>query len=107
MYQNYYFLKLLLFLCLKYFTNDNKHYLELRNIGFTYLFLMVNINNKLKEFKINFSKYNDLLYYDKNDKYFENDKKSMEKFSFELNELKIAIEENRDIFIKELLEFLK
>ena len=107
MYQNYYFLKLLLFLCLKYFTNDNKHYLELRNIGFTYLFLMVNINNKLKEFKINFSKYNDLLYYDKNDKYFENDKKSMEKLSFELNELKIAIEENRDIFIKELLEFLK
>lgn len=107
MYQNYYFLKLLLFLCLKYFTNDNKHYLELRNIGFTYLFLMVNINNKLKEFKINFSKYNDLLYYDKNDKYFENDKKSMEKLSFELNELKIAIEENRNIFIKELLEFLK
>lgn len=36
---------------------------------------MVNINNKLKEYKINFSKYNDLLYYDKNDKYFENDKK--------------------------------
>lgn len=31
----------------------------------------------------------------------------MEKLSFELNELKIAIEENRDIFIKELLEFLK
>ena len=107
MYQNYYFLKMLLFLCLKYFTNDNKHYLELRNIGFTYLFLMVNINNKLKEYKINFSKYNDLLYYDKNDKYFENDKKSMEKLSFELNELKIAIEENRDSFIKELLEFLK
>ena len=68
---------------------------------------MVNINNKLKEYKINFSKYNDLLYYDKNDKYFENDKKSMENLSFELNELKIAIEENRDIFIKELLEFLK
>lgn len=107
MYQNYYFLKLLLFLCLKYFTNDNKHYLELRNVGFTYLFLMVNINNKLKEYKIDFSKYNDLLYYDKNDKYLENDKKSMEKLSFELNELKIAIEENRDIFIKELLEFLK
>ena len=107
MYQNYYFLKLLLFLCLKYFTNDNKHYLELRNIGFTYFFLMVNINNKLKEYKINFSKYNDLLYYDKNDKYFENDKKSMEKLSFELNELKIAIEENSNSFIKELLEFLK
>ena len=31
----------------------------------------------------------------------------MEKLSFELNELKIAIEENRDSFIKELLEFLK
>lgn len=107
MYQNYYFLKMLLFLCLKYFTNDNEHYLELRNVGFTYLFLMVNINNKLKECKIDFSKYNDLLYFDKNTKYFENDKKSMEKLSFELNELKIAIAENRDSFIKELLEFLK
>ncbi len=31
----------------------------------------------------------------------------MEKLSFELNELKVAIEENRDSFIKELLEFLK
>lgn len=68
---------------------------------------MVNINNKLKEYKIYFSKYNDLLYYDKNDKYLEIDKKSMEKLSFELNELKIAIEENRDSFVKELLEFLK
>ena len=107
MYQNYYFLKMLLFLCLKYFTNDNEHYLELRNVGFTYLFLMVNINSKLKEYKIDFSKYNDLLYYDKNDKYLEIDKESMEKLSFELNELKVAIEENKDSFVKELLEFLK
>ena len=107
MYQNYYFLKMLLFLCLKYFTNDNVYYLELRNVGFTYLFLMVNINSKLKEYKIDFSKYNDLLYYDKNDKYLEIDKESMEKLSFELNELKVAIEENKDSFVKELLEFLK
>ena len=31
----------------------------------------------------------------------------MEKLSFELNELKVAIEENKDSFVKELLEFLK
>lgn len=105
--QNYYFLKMLLFLCLKYFTNDNKHYLELRNVGFTYLFLMVNINSKLEQYKIDFSKYSDLLYYDKNDKYFERDKKNMEKLSFELNELKTAIQENSDSFVEELLEFLK
>ena len=49
-YQNYYFLKMLLFLCLKYFTNDNKHYLELRSVGFTFIFLLANIGNKIKEY---------------------------------------------------------
>ena len=49
-YQNYYFLKMLLFLCLKYFTNDNKHYLELRSVGFTFIFLLSNIGNKIKEY---------------------------------------------------------
>ena len=47
-YQNYYFLKMLLFLCLKYFTNDNKHYLELRSVGFTFIFFLANIGNKIK-----------------------------------------------------------
>ena len=106
-YQNYHFLKMLLFLCLKYFTNDNKHYLELRSVGFTFIFLLANIGNKIKEYKIDFSKYNDLLYYDKNVKYFEKDKKETEKLNVEINEFKEDVQNNPEKFYEELLEFLK
>ena len=106
-YQNYHFLKILLFVCLKYFTNDNKHYLELENVGFTYIFLLANISNKIQEYKIDFSKYNDLLYYDKNVKYFEKDKKETEKLNIEINELKNDVNGNPEKFGEELLEFLK
>ena len=107
MYQNFYFLKMLLFLCLKYFTNDNKHYLELRNVGFTFIFLLANIGNKIKEYKIDFSKYNDLLYYDKNVEFFKKDKKETEKLNIEINELKNDVNGNPEKFGEELLEFLK
>ena len=106
-YQNYYFLKMLLFLCLKYFTNDNKHYLELRSVGFTFIFLLANIGNKIKEYKIDFSNYNDLLYYDKNVEFFKKDKKETEKLNIEINELKNDVNGNPEKFGEELLEFLK
>ena len=106
-YQNYYFLKMLLFLCLKYFTNDNKHYLELRSVGFTFIFLLANIGNKIEEYKIDFSKYNDLLYYDKNVEFFKKDKKETEKLNIEINELKNDVNGNSEKFGEELLEFLK
>ena len=106
-YQNYYFLKMLLFVCLKYFTNDNKHYLELGNVGFTYIFLLANISNKIQEYKIDFSKYNDLLYYDKNVKYFEKDQKETEKLNEEINEFKKEVQNNPEKFYEQFLEFLK
>ena len=46
---------------LKVFTNDNKHYLELGNVGFTYIFLLANISNKIQEYKIDFQ--NIMIYY--------------------------------------------
>lgn len=107
MYQNYYFLKILLFHCLKYFTSDNSHYLELRSISFTYMFMLVEINNKIKRYNIDFSKYNDLLYYDRNVEYFEKNKKESKKINDELIELSEDIKNNEDIFIEELKMFLK
>ena len=107
MYLNYHFLKMLLFLCLKYFTNDNKHYLELRNVFFTFIFLLTDISNKIKEYKIDYSKYNDLLYYDKNVEYFKKDKKETEKLSIEINDFKNDVKDNPEKFVEELLEFLK
>lgn len=107
MYQNYYFLKILLFLCLKYFTSDKNHYLELRSISFTYMFMLVEINNKTKRYNIDFSKYNDLLYYDRNAEYFEKNKKESKKINEELVELSEDIKNNEEIFIEELKMFIK
>ena len=98
---------MLLFVCLKHFTNDNKHYLELGNAGFTYIFLLANLGNKIQEYKIDFSKYNDLLYYDKNVKYFEKNKKETDKLNIEINEFRNDVKENPEKFGEELLEFLK
>ena len=105
--QNYYFLKILLFNCLKYFASDKKHYLELQNIGFTYMFMMVEIKRKIKESNIDFSKYNDLLYYDRNAEYFEKNKKESIKIKEELMELGKDIKSNEEIFIEELTMFIK
>ena len=105
--QNYYFLKILLFNCLKYFASDKKHYLELQNIGFTYKFMMVEVNSKIKESNIDFSKYNDLLYYDRNAEYFEKNKKESIKIKEELMELGKDIKSNEEIFIEELTMFIK
>lgn len=107
MYQNYYFLKMLLFFCLKYFTNDKEHYLEMQNIGFTYIFLMVEIGNKIKKYNVDFSKYNDLLYYDKNITYFEKEKEETKKLNDEIMEFNEDLKDNQDKFIEELKLFLK
>lgn len=107
MYQNYYFFKILLFVCLKYFTNDNKHYLELRSVAFTFMFLLANINIKIEEYKIDFSKYNDLLHYDKNSEYFSKFNKETDKLNIEINEFKNKLKNNQEKFSEELFEFLK
>ncbi len=107
MYQNYYFLKMLLFFSLKYFTSDKTHYLELRSIVFTYLFMIIEINDKIKEYKIDFSKYNNLLYYDKNIEYFEKDKKKANKLKEDSIEFCAELNDNQNEFIEELNEFLK
>lgn len=107
MYQNYYFLKMLLFFCLKYFTSDKKHYLELRSITFSYLFMMSNLGNKVKMYNIDFSKYNEFLHYDRNIEFFNKDKKEMEKIKEDILELKEDINDNQDIFVNELIEFFK
>lgn len=73
-FQNYLFLKILLFACLKYFTNDQEHYLYIDNIGFSYAFLFVKIEFFVKQYKIDFDKYKELFYYDKNIEYFEKNK---------------------------------
>ena len=106
-YQNYYFLKLLLFLCLKHFTSDNKHYIDLNSISFTYLFLIITIGNKIKKANIDSNRFKDLLYYDKNVDYFEKEYRNIEKIKNEAIKLVDTIKENSTEFEIELEEFLK
>lgn len=106
-YQNYYFLKLLLFLCLKHFTSDDKHYIDLNSISFTYLFLIITIGNKIKKANIDSNRFKDLLYYDKNVDYFEKEYRNIEKIKNEAIKLVDTIKENPTEFEIELEEFLK
>ena len=106
MYQNYYFVKILHFVCLKYFTSDNKHYLDIKNVMFTYLFLMLDIGTNIKENKLDFSKYNDKLYSVKNEKKKKKKKTDIEKLKNEYEDVKNDIQENMTEFSEELLEFL-
>lgn len=64
--QNYYFLKILLFYCLKYFTNDDDHYLDNYNILFSYIFSNINMNKKIQKNKVDLTKYNDDIYINEN-----------------------------------------
>lgn len=104
-YQNYYFVKVLLFCCLKYFTNDNKHYLYQDNVIFSILFYYFQVSIKLKNSKIAFEKYNDFLYKSENEKYFKKDEKYKEK----VKETVISLKENVDNkkFEEALNKFLK
>ena len=71
------------------------------------MFMLVEINNKTKRYNIDFSKYNDLLYYDINAEYFEKNKKESKKINEELVELSEDIKNNEEIFIEELKMFIK
>lgn len=79
-YQSFYFVKILLFCCLKYFTNDKNHYIEENNLGFCIMFDYFYIGERLKSKEMTFKKYDEFLYKDKNEKYFEKNKKYVEKY---------------------------
>lgn len=107
MYQNYYFLKILLFVCLKYFTNDKEHYLELQDISFSFLFMLFGINERINKHNIDFSKYQDLLYYDKNIQYFEKNKEMSNKLKNDIIEFGEEVKSNEEDFTEMLFDFLK
>lgn len=104
-YQNFYFIKVLLFCCLKYFTNDKKHYLYEENMAFSILLYYVQVSVKLKNSELTFEKYNDFLYRDKNEKYFNKNEKYKEKIKDNIISLKEDID--NEMFIESLNNFLK
>lgn len=104
-YQNFYFVKILLFCCLKYFTNDSKHYLYEDNMAFVFLLYYAQVASQLNNKNDFIEKYQDLLYIDKNEKYFQKHDKYREKLKKESLILKEEIDNEK--FLLELENFLK
>ena len=102
-YQNFYFVKVLLFCCLKYFTNDKKHYLYKENMALSFLFNFFLVGIKLKNSKLTFEKYNNLLYLDDNVKFFDKYGEYLSKTKELFISLKNDID--NDSFLKALNEF--
>ena len=104
-YQNFCFIKILLFCCLKYFTNDKEHYLYKENIGFSFLLYYFQVGIKLKNSKLTFEKYKDFLYKDENEKYFKKNEEYKEKIKDDIVSLKEDIDNEK--FVVALNDFLK
>ena len=104
-YQNLYFIKILLFCCLKYYTNDKTHYLYEENMAFSILLYYFQVGIKLKNSELTFEKYNEFLYKNENEKYFNKNEKYKEKIKEEVVSLKEDIDNEK--FIESLNKFLK
>lgn len=104
-YQNFYFIKVLLFCCLKYFTNDKEHYLHEENMAFSILLYYFQVSVKLKNSELAFEKYNDFLHRNENEKYFNKNEKYKEKIRENIISLKEDIDNEK--FIESLNNFLK
>lgn len=104
-YQNFYFIKILLFCCLKYYTNDKEHYLYKGNMCFSFLLYYYQISIKLKNSKLTLEKYNELLYKDENEKYFKKNEEYNEKIKDDIVSLKDEIDNEK--FIEAINDFFK
>jgi hypothetical protein len=105
-YQNVYFIEILLFYCLIYFTHDKSHFLKSENITISWLLYIAITAQKFKESNIDYKKYNEFLYYESNTQFFKKQKNDIEKFKNETTELENEIKEN-DKFRQSLIEFMK
>jgi len=65
-YLNFYFVKLMLYACLKYINKNNDEYLDTGYIVVSFLFYINEINIYIKENNLNFKKYNKYLHLEDN-----------------------------------------
>ena len=104
--QSLYFLESLLFFSLKYFMDDESHYIEWENVWLASLLTNAKVGLISKNNNINFSKYDDFLYYTENKEYMNKNKKTKEKTKKQYNEISNYIKDNTDDFAELLKKFL-
>lgn len=104
--QSLYFLESLLFFSLKYFTGDDKHYIEWENVWLSSLLTNAKLGYIARINNIDFSRYDDFLYYKENEDYLNKNKKSKEKTRMQYNEISNYIKDNTDNFTEILKRFM-
>ncbi len=106
LFQTLYFLKTLLFFSLKYFTGDNKHYIDWEDVWFAALLTNAKVGNISRKNDIYFSKYDDFFYYNENEEYLNKNSKKSEKVKVQYNEISNLIKDYNEEFIHKLNRFL-
>ena len=104
--QSLYFLESLLFFSLKYFTGDDKHYIEWENVWLSSLLTNAKVGHIARINNIDFLRYDDFLYYKENEDYLNKNKKSKEKTRMQYNEISEYIKGNTEDFTMILKRFL-
>lgn len=94
--QSLYFLESLLFFTLKYFTEDDTHYIKWENVWLSSLLTNVKVGKIARINNIDFSKYDEFLYYKENEEFLSKNKKLKEKRKQQYNELSGYIHDNDD-----------
>ena len=102
----FYLVLCLLFLSLKYFTGDNKHYIDWEDVWFAALLTNAKVGNISRKNDIYFSKYDDFFYYNENEEYLNKNSKKSEKVKAQYNEISNLIKDYNEEFIQKLNRFL-
>ena len=105
---NFYFIKLILFECLKFLNNDNKEYIDEKTIGLSLFLSIIKLVNLIQTNNIKFDKIKQFFYYDTiNSEFYTYYKDGLEKIKKEISESIVEFK-GKEIEINQILdEFMK
>ena len=107
MLENFYFIKLLLYFLIKYYTKDDEYKIEVSNISFSAILNRIDIEEKVMKNPKTFRDINDLFYKEQNKEYFDERKEEINKYKRERKKLSEDVQNKPSLFINALKEFLK
>jgi len=105
---NFYFIKLILFECLKFLNNDNKEYIDEKTIGLSLFLSIIKLVSLIQTNNIKFDKIKQFFYYDTiNSEFYTYYKEGLEKIKKEISESIVEFK-GKEIKINQILdEFMK
>lgn len=105
---NFYFIKLILFECLKFLNNDNKEYIDEKTIWLSLFLSIIKLVNLIQTNNIKFDKIKQFFYYDTiNSEFYTYYKDGLEKIKKEISESIVEFK-GKEIKINQILdEFMK